>query len=32
MFHGDAELPTSADLNRYAEAGVRVFLAAYGGG
>jgi TetR/AcrR family transcriptional regulator, mexJK operon transcriptional repressor len=31
MFHGDAELPTCADLSRYADAGVRVFLAAYGG-
>jgi TetR/AcrR family transcriptional repressor of mexJK operon len=30
MLHGDAELPTAAELNRYADAGVRVFLAAYG--
>ena len=29
MFHGDDELPASADLDRYAEAGVHVFLAAY---
>ncbi len=30
MLRGDAELPTSAELDRYADAGVRVFLAAYG--
>jgi TetR/AcrR family transcriptional repressor of mexJK operon len=30
MFRGDAELPKRAELGRYAEAGVRVFLAAYG--
>jgi AcrR family transcriptional regulator len=29
MFHGDDELPAAADLDRYADAGVRVFLAAY---
>jgi TetR/AcrR family transcriptional repressor of mexJK operon len=30
MFFGDDELSTPADLERYADAGVRVFLAAYG--
>ncbi|HKF33547.1 MAG TPA: TetR/AcrR family transcriptional regulator [Jatrophihabitantaceae bacterium] len=29
MLCGDADLPTPADLDRYATAGVRVFLAAY---
>jgi hypothetical protein len=29
MLRGDAELPTSVELDRYADAGVRVFLAAY---
>jgi TetR/AcrR family transcriptional regulator, mexJK operon transcriptional repressor len=29
MLCGDAELPAPADLGRYAEAGVRAFLAAY---
>jgi TetR/AcrR family transcriptional regulator, mexJK operon transcriptional repressor len=27
---GDAELPARADLDRYADAGTRAFLAAYG--
>jgi TetR/AcrR family transcriptional regulator, mexJK operon transcriptional repressor len=30
MLCGDADLPALADLDRYADAGVRVFLAAYG--
>jgi hypothetical protein len=30
MLRGDTELPTSAELDRYAAAGVPVFLAAYG--
>jgi len=30
MLRGDDELPAPADLDRYADAGVRVFLAAYG--
>ena len=30
MFFGDAVSPPSRSLNRYADAGVRVFLAAYG--
>ncbi len=30
MLCGDAELPAPADLNRYADAGARAFLAAYG--
>ncbi len=30
MLLGEAESPTRADLDRYADAGVRVFLAAYG--
>jgi TetR/AcrR family transcriptional repressor of mexJK operon len=30
MFFGDDELPRPADLERYAETGVQVFLAAYG--
>ena len=29
MLCGDAELPAQADLNRYADAGARAFLAAY---
>jgi TetR/AcrR family transcriptional regulator, mexJK operon transcriptional repressor len=29
MFHGDDELPTATELNRYADAGVSTFLAAY---
>ena len=29
MFLGDDDLPAAADLDRYADAGVRVFLAAY---
>jgi len=29
MFLGDAHLPAPSDLDRYADAGVRVFLAAY---
>jgi TetR/AcrR family transcriptional repressor of mexJK operon len=32
MFRGDAKLPGRAELDRLAEAGVRVFLAAYGRG
>ena len=32
MFCGEAELPSAADLDRYADAGVRVFLAAYSQG
>ncbi|HWN60939.1 MAG TPA: TetR/AcrR family transcriptional regulator C-terminal domain-containing protein, partial [Streptosporangiaceae bacterium] len=30
MLCGDAELPAQADLDRYADAGTRTFLAAYG--
>jgi hypothetical protein len=30
MLCGDAELPAPADLDRYADAGTRAFLAAYG--
>jgi AcrR family transcriptional regulator len=30
MFFGNDELPTTAELDRYAATGVRVFLAAYG--
>jgi TetR/AcrR family transcriptional regulator, mexJK operon transcriptional repressor len=30
MLCGDAELPGQADLDRYADAGTRAFLAAYG--
>ena len=30
MLCGDAELPDQADLDRYADAGTRAFLAAYG--
>jgi TetR/AcrR family transcriptional repressor of mexJK operon len=30
MLCGDTDLPAPADLDRYADAGVRVFLAAYG--
>jgi TetR/AcrR family transcriptional regulator, mexJK operon transcriptional repressor len=30
MLCGDAELPVQADLDRYADAGTRAFLAAYG--
>jgi TetR/AcrR family transcriptional repressor of mexJK operon len=30
MLCGDAELPAQADLDRYADAGARAFLAAYG--
>jgi TetR/AcrR family transcriptional repressor of mexJK operon len=30
MLCGEAELPAQADLDRYADAGVRAFLAAYG--
>jgi TetR/AcrR family transcriptional repressor of mexJK operon len=30
MLCGDAELPAQADLDRYADAGTRAFLAAYG--
>jgi TetR/AcrR family transcriptional repressor of mexJK operon len=30
MFFGDDKLPAAADLERYADNGVRVFLAAYG--
>ena len=30
MLCGDAELPPQADLDRYADAGTRAFLAAYG--
>jgi hypothetical protein len=30
MFLGRDELPAPADLDRYADAGVRVFLAAHG--
>ncbi len=30
MFHSDAEVPSSADLERQADAAVDVFLAAYG--
>jgi TetR/AcrR family transcriptional regulator, mexJK operon transcriptional repressor len=30
MLCGDAELPARADLDRYADAGTRAFLAAYG--
>ena len=29
MFLGDDDRPAAADLDRYADAGVRVFLAAY---
>jgi hypothetical protein len=29
MFHGDDELPTATELNRYADTGVSTFLAAY---
>jgi TetR/AcrR family transcriptional regulator, mexJK operon transcriptional repressor len=32
MLCGDTELPAPAELNRYADAGTRVFLAAYGPG
>jgi TetR/AcrR family transcriptional repressor of mexJK operon len=32
MLCGDGELPAPADLDRYADAGVRVFLTAYGQG
>ena len=32
MLCGDAELPAQADLDRYADAGARAFLAAYGAG
>ncbi len=32
MLCGDGELPAPADLDRYADAGVRVFLTAYGPG
>lgn len=31
MFYGDEERPSPAELKRLADAGVRVFLAAYGG-
>lgn len=31
MFYGDDERPSPAELERLADAGVRVFLAAYGG-
>jgi AcrR family transcriptional regulator len=31
MLCGDDDAPTGADLDRYVESGVRVFLAAYGG-
>ena len=30
MLLGDDEIPTAAELDRYADAGVRAFLAAYG--
>src|SRR2546423_1025297 len=30
MFVADADVPTAAELERLADAGVRVFLAAYG--
>ena len=30
MFFGDTSAPSTRELNRYADAGVRVFLAAYG--
>jgi TetR/AcrR family transcriptional repressor of mexJK operon len=30
MFFGDDEIPEAAELERYADAGVQVFLAAYG--
>jgi TetR/AcrR family transcriptional regulator, mexJK operon transcriptional repressor len=30
LFFGDDEAPAAADLDRYADTGVRVFLAAYG--
>jgi TetR/AcrR family transcriptional repressor of mexJK operon len=30
MFSGADDSPKQAELNRYADAGVRVFLAAYG--
>jgi hypothetical protein len=30
MLCGDAELPGQADLDSYADAGTRAFLAAYG--
>jgi hypothetical protein len=30
MLRGDDELPTADELDHYADAGVRVFLAAYG--
>jgi hypothetical protein len=30
MLCGDAEVPAPADLSRYADAGARAFLAAYG--
>ena len=32
MLCGDGELPSAAELDRYADAGVRVFLTAYGQG
>ena len=31
MLLGDAEIPSPAELDRYADDGVRAFLAAYGG-
>jgi hypothetical protein len=31
MLLGDGELPSATELDGYADAGVRVFLAAYGG-
>jgi hypothetical protein len=31
MFFGDDETPNSSEIERYADAGVRVFLDAYGG-
>ena len=30
MLFGDDEQPAASDLDRYADTGVRVFLAAYG--
>jgi hypothetical protein len=30
MFLGEDEPPAAAELNRYADAGVQTFLAAYG--
>jgi TetR/AcrR family transcriptional regulator, mexJK operon transcriptional repressor len=30
MLLGDGEIPAAADLDRYADSGVRAFLAAYG--